>query len=845
MSITINDKSPKPKKNALLKNLEIDDLVHSQFVTRNTNGHRTTRQRSNPNTNGTNRIRICSLPHKNNNTKKKKGSEISRRPEVPAKNIIDWDNDMGAINFPIMKPNIEVNEKLQIRIKYEPINFFNFERLILKSSAIEPLVSKKINTPNVSTGFQGRINRLRQKWGIETDNISHSSPSDSIPLEDSDSWQWHVPYGGAIKKPKDFSTKRTLPTWEDKVRFLTLLERSKSATFINSNVPLCNHSEFDQEKDNKKRRKGKNLKNQNRVGSSLIEYIVFRDYEIKPWYTSPFPEQINQNKMVYICEYCLKYMTSRYTCLRHQLKCLTFRPPGNEIYRDGKLSVWEIDGRENVIYCQNLCLLAKCFINSKTLYYDVEPFIFYVLTEREEKENNNYQTSPKFHFVGYFSKEKFNSNDYNLSCILTLPIYQRKGYGQFLMEFSYLLSRKESKLGTPEKPLSDLGLLTYRTYWKIKCAEVLLTLRDNAKSESSHEDKGAFQQLTLNDIAKLTGMIPTDVVFGLEQLQVLYRHKTRSLSSLNDFNYILKVGSWNEIENVYRSWSSKKYPVVKYNKLLWEPIILGPSFGINGMMNLEPTALADEAIADEAMAPVISNNAQIENYNNSRSQSQRSHGRRRGGRKTPKLNANNTIQPEISVSDFFQNTVSSLTEYMCEYNSTGSDRLADGIDKSVLQKIRNREKLLRSKFASESYWELCFTLKNSEVPPESHTTKNNNIGTASIEQEEVEDEAPELSLSADVEEDEDFTLDDVGGEKESEYNASNKTSISEDDGESTYGEEESTYEDGDDDDSDGEDEDEDEDEDEGEDDDDDTDSHENQGRARTRRKITLIEDDEE
>lgn len=841
MSLTINDKSPKPKKNALLKNLEIDDLVHSQFVTSNTNGHRTTRQRSNPNTNGTNRIRITTLSRSNNNAKRN-GFEVFRRPELPAKNIIDWDNDMGAINFPITEPNIEVNEKLEIKIKYEPINFFNFERLISKSSTIEPLISKEIIPPNASTGVQRRINGLKLKWGIETNNISDSLPSDSIPLEDNDSWQWYVPYGGVIKKPKDFSTKRTLPTWEDKVKFLTLLENSKSATFIDGNVPLCNHFEFDQEKDNKKRRKGKNIRNQNRVGSSLIEYIVFRDYEIKPWYTSPFPEHINQNKMVYICEYCLKYMTSRYTCYRHQLKCLTFRPPGNEIYRDRKLSVWEIDGRENVLYCQNLCLLAKCFINSKTLYYDVEPFIFYVLTEREEKENESDQNSPKFHFVGYFSKEKFNSNDYNLSCILTLPIYQRKGYGQFLMEFSYLLSRKESKLGTPEKPLSDLGLLTYRTYWKIKCAEVLLTLRDNAKSESGPENKGAFQQLTLNDIAKLTGMIPTDVVFGLEQLQVLYRHKTRSLSTLNDFSYILKVDSWNEIENVYRSWSAKNYPVVKYNKLLWEPIILGPSFGINGMMNLEPTALADEAITDEAMAPVISNNAQIESYNNSRSQSQRSRGRRRGGRKAPKVSVNSTIQPAISVSDFFQNTISSLTEYMSEYNSIGSDRQADGIDKSVLQKIRDREKLPRSKFASESYWELCFTLKNSEIPLENQTMKNNDIGTVSIEQEEVEDEVPEPSVSVDIEEDGDFTLDDVEDEKESEYHASNKTSIGEDEGGSTYDEGESTYEEGDDDDSDGEEED---DEEEDEDEEDDTDSHRNQGRTRTRRKITLIEDDEE
>lgn len=128
------------------------------------------------------------------------------------------------------------------------------------------------------------------------------------------------------------------------------------------------------------------------------------------------------------------------------MKCKARHPPGDEIYRDGGVSIFEVDGRLNKvctdlhvhdtelkvvrhfqIYCQNLCLLSKMFLDHKSLFYDVEPFLFYVMTEADDFGA---------HFIGYFSKEKRSPKDYNVSCIMTLPVRQRKGWGNLLIEFS-------------------------------------------------------------------------------------------------------------------------------------------------------------------------------------------------------------------------------------------------------------------------------------------------------------------------------------------------------------------------------------------------------------------------
>ncbi|ETW82837.1 histone acetyltransferase 1 [Heterobasidion irregulare TC 32-1] len=210
--------------------------------------------------------------------------------------------------------------------------------------------------------------------------------------------------------------------------------------------------------------------------SLRIRTIRFGLFDIQTWFDAPFPEEyanIPEGRL-WICEFCLKYMKSRFGAARHRMKCKSRHPPGDEIYRDGTVSIFEVDGRRNKIYCQNLCLLSKMFLDHKSLFYDVEPFLFYVMTEVDEFG---------CHFIGYFSKEKRCPKNYNLSCIMTLPVRQRQGWGNLLIDFSYLLSKKERRCGTPEKPLSGLGALGYKNYWKLAVFRYLDSAPDRVRLE--------------------------------------------------------------------------------------------------------------------------------------------------------------------------------------------------------------------------------------------------------------------------------------------------------------------------------------------------------------------------
>ncbi|KAI8944180.1 hypothetical protein F4801DRAFT_572641 [Xylaria longipes] len=345
------------------------------------------------------------------------------------------------------------------------------------------------------------------------------------------------PYGGILTEEQADTTK-TLPTKDDRRRFDEAKQKAEEEW---RNRLLAMQAETELPAKKSKKASGP---------VSQIECIEFGGWEIDTWYAAPYPEEYSRNRVLYICEFCLKYMNSDYVAWRHKLKCPAKHPPGDEIYRHGSISFFEVDGRKNPVYCQNLCLLAKLFLGSKTLYYDVEPFLFYVLCEYDDLG---------YHFVGYFSKEKRASSQNNVSCILTLPIHQRKGYGHLLIDFSYLLTRVEEKSGSPEKPLSDMGLVSYRNYWRLVLCKYLI--------EHVPEDKAQKSGISIRQISDDTGMTPDDVVSALEALRFLVRDPVTHV-------YAFRIDLPFCHKEVAR-WEAKNYVKLHPQALTWTPYIMG------------------------------------------------------------------------------------------------------------------------------------------------------------------------------------------------------------------------------------------------------------------------------
>ena len=104
-------------------------------------------------------------------------------------------------------------------------------------------------------------------------------------------------------------------------------------------------------------------------------------------------------------------------------------------------------------------------------------------------------------------------------------------------------------MGSPEKPMSDLGQQAYKPYWASTIIDFLLN-----QSTESH--------LSIMDISKKTSIMVEDIVFTLNQLGIL--------KIINGVYFVAA-------EKNLLAALAKKYPIkeprVDANKLHWTPFL--------------------------------------------------------------------------------------------------------------------------------------------------------------------------------------------------------------------------------------------------------------------------------
>ena len=117
-----------------------------------------------------------------------------------------------------------------------------------------------------------------------------------------------------------------------------------------------------------------------------------------------------------------------------------------------------------------------------------------------------------------------------------------------MIDFSYLLSKRENKYGTPERPLSDLGYKAYFSYWTQKICETLI------KWKGDH--------ITLNDISEETHINLKDIHIVMKELHLLRYYEG---------NYII-IGDKKILDEIRKKAGKKSYPLYP-EKLIWTPYV--------------------------------------------------------------------------------------------------------------------------------------------------------------------------------------------------------------------------------------------------------------------------------
>ncbi|KAK6461064.1 acyl-CoA N-acyltransferase [Scheffersomyces coipomensis] len=230
---------------------------------------------------------------------------------------------------------------------------------------------------------------------------------------------------------------------------------------------------------------------------------------------------------LFVCEFCFKYTSTYNDFQKHRIGCThnVIKPKvGKLVYRDDVTPYYirEVKGYMQPLFCQNLCLFGKLFLDDKSVYYNIDHFNFYIIYGYDYSDIGDEERYCKP--MGFFSKERLAyDNDNNLACICIFPPFQRRHLGSLLIEFSYELAKETpgQYYSGPEFPLSPFGKVSYYTYWSRKLVSVI---HSHLKDENS--------TFTLRDLSQWTRFRKEDILLTLEYMKLLQQDQDGNVTLL-------------------------------------------------------------------------------------------------------------------------------------------------------------------------------------------------------------------------------------------------------------------------------------------------------------------------
>lgn len=129
----------------------------------------------------------------------------------------------------------------------------------------------------------------------------YSNPFYAFPDRETDELKGK-PYGGILTEA-EADTSKTYPQESDRETFEAA--RRKAEEDWKRRTELANAET--------------NARQKTSGTPSKIKCINFGSFEIDTWHAAPYPEEYSRNKVLYICEFCLKYMNSDYVAWRHKV----------------------------------------------------------------------------------------------------------------------------------------------------------------------------------------------------------------------------------------------------------------------------------------------------------------------------------------------------------------------------------------------------------------------------------------------------------------------------------------------------------------------------------------------